>query len=66
VEEVGGARDARVVVAHGLLAARGEQVGVEVEPAFDHRLRSASMVNWFCDVGGMIRAEAMVTSPATS
>ena len=62
VEEVGSAGNARVVVAHRLLAAPG-QIGVrKVEATLHDASRSASMLIWFCEVGGTIRAVVMSPS----
>ena len=61
VEEVGGARDARVVVADRLLAPVLQRVRRpgRTRPATIAR-RSASMPAWFCEVGGTIWASWMM------
>jgi hypothetical protein len=55
LQEMGGARDARVVVADGLLAAERQTLVGEIEAAARHRLQ-VLLVAWFCEVGGRILA----------
>ena len=54
------------MVAHRLLAAPLQLVVAQVERALDHARRSASMVSWFCEVGGTMRARRIVPEPSIS